>query len=155
MQPFREVHWRRVGVVAGIALAVAAAAVWNYRLFGLRVGHRSANSIIVIAPYRYAGTWVFDDPQAALTREAFVGGAPEVIDALVAGIPDAQKGFRLTASASPFPGYSNKLTWLRGDTNGNTYRLDKPEMEAWLCPALFKYYEQPPRELYVRADPLP
>jgi hypothetical protein len=27
-------------------------------------------------------------------------------------------------------------------------------MEGWLCPALFKYFEEAPPELYVQADPV-
>ena len=107
---------------------------------------------MVIAPYRYSGTWVFDDPAVGLVREPFVGGVPEMIDTLVAGIPDADKGFRLTFSARPFPGYQKKLTWVRGDNTGNWYRTDDPPMEGWLCPGLFRYYRKAPTELYVRAD---
>ena len=109
---------------------------------------------MVIAPYRHNGTWVFDDDRFGLVREPFVAGVPEMIDALVADIPEAGKGFRLTFSANPFPTSQRKLVWLRGDQQGNYYRLDDPPMEGWICPALFKYYEKPPAELYVRADPL-
>jgi hypothetical protein len=28
-------------------------------------------------------------------------------------------------------------------------------MEGWLCPALLKYYDAAPPEIYVKADPLP
>ncbi len=34
------------------------------------------NSILIIQPYRYAGTWVFDDPNAQLVQEPFVEGIP-------------------------------------------------------------------------------
>lgn len=30
-----------------------------------------------------------------------------------------------------------------------------PPMEGWICPALFRYYDAAPPELYVKADPLP
>jgi hypothetical protein len=122
-------------------------------MFAPFMPYRPANSIMTIAPYRCNGTWVFDDPRAGLVREPFVGGVPEMIDLLVADIPAADKGFRLTFSAREFPGYQRKLTWVRGDSTGNWYRLEKPPMEGWLCPALFKYYRQAPKELYVRADP--
>jgi hypothetical protein len=56
----------------------------------------SSNSIFVIAPYWYNGTWVFDDKNAGLSREPFVAGVPEMIDVLVNDIPDAKEGFRLT-----------------------------------------------------------
>jgi len=143
----------RVAIALGIVLLVAGAAAWH---FGLLPGSRpriSANSIMVIVPYRHAGTWVFDDAAVGLVREPFVGGVPEMIDTLVAKIPNANDGFRLTFSASPFPGYQRKLTWTRGDSIGNWYRLDDPPLEGWLCPALLRYYEKPPKELYVKADP--
>ena len=98
-------------------------------------------------------TWVFDDPAAGLVREPFVGGVPEMIDTLVADIPNADQGFRLTFSATPFPGYQKKLTWLRGDSTGNWYRVEDLKMEGWLCHGLFKYFRTAPKELYVKADP--
>ena len=41
-----------------------------------------ANSIMIISPYRHAGTWVFDDPNTELVREPLVTGVPEMIDHL-------------------------------------------------------------------------
>ena len=45
--------------------------------------------------------------------------------------------------------------WLRGDPSGggNFYRHDDPPMEGWICPAMFKYYQSPPKALYVKAEP--
>ena len=63
------------------------------------------NTIMVIDPYWFAGTWVFDDETVGLVREPFVSGVPEMIDELVKNTPDARNGFRLTFSAGPFPGY--------------------------------------------------
>jgi hypothetical protein len=59
------------------------------------------NQIMLIAPYwlEEVGMWVFDDPATGLTREPFVEGVPEMIDHLVADIPDARAGFRLLFSA--------------------------------------------------------
>lgn len=112
------------------------------------------NSILVISPYRYQGTWVFDDDRFGLVREPFVAGVPEMIDVLVADIPNADQGFRLTFSARPFPDFEKKLSWVRGDMDGNYYKLEDPLMEGWLCPAMFKYFDEAPAELYVKADPL-
>jgi len=112
-----------------------------------------SNVIRVIKPYWYEGTWVFDDPAVDLEREPFVAGVPELIDELVADIPAARQGFRMTFAAGPFPGYQRRLHWLRPEFGGHWYRSDELEMEGWLCPALFKYFEEPPPELFVRADP--
>jgi hypothetical protein len=115
---------------------------------------RPQNAIMVIAPYRYQGTWVFDDAATGLVREPFVAGVPEMIDHLVADIPNAASGFRMLFSARPFPGHQKKLVWTRADEggDGNYYRLDDPPMEGWLCPALLKYFAQAPPELYVKAE---
>jgi hypothetical protein len=144
---------RRVAVAAIGALAVVLAICWFCGLLPPIAPDRPANSIMVIAPYRFNGTWVFDDPRSGLVREPFVAGVPEMIDVLVSDIPEADKGFRLTFSAREFPGYQRKLTWVRGDSAGNWYRLEDPPMEGWLCPALFKYYREAPKELYVMAEP--
>ena len=93
------------------------------------------NSIMVIEPYRYVGTWVFDDAAMGLDKEPFVAGVPEMIDYLVRDIPKADKGFRMTFSAKPFPGHQYRLTWLRTENEGNWYKLDDPPMEGWFCRA--------------------
>ncbi len=110
------------------------------------------NQIQVIAPYWHAGTWVFDDPDTGLTREPFVMGIPEMMNDLVKEIPNAGDGFRLLFSPAPFPGYQRRLEWVREEMGGNWYRADEPPMEGWLCPALFRYFDQALRELYVKAE---
>jgi hypothetical protein len=145
-----KTRWRLLGAVALVAAACVAA---GYYLTNRETtAPPSDNSLFVIAPYWYNGTWVFDDEKAKLKREPFVAGVPEMIDVLVKDIPNAKEGFRLTFSAKPFPGHEYKLTWLRGDQTGNFYKLDDPPMEGWICPAMFKYYRGAPKELYVKAD---
>ena len=92
------------------------------------------NSLLVIVPYWYEGTWVFDDPAVGLQREPFVSGVPEMIDNLVSNIPDARKGFRLTFSADPFPGFQKELKWVRGELGGNWYRTEDPPWKAGSVP---------------------
>lgn len=110
------------------------------------------NSLFVISPYRYEGMWVFDDPAVGLVREPFVSGIDVMIDRLVAEIPNAAKGFRLIFSPTAFPGYTVKLEWRRTEYGGHWYYSPHFEMEGWLCPALFKYFKDAPRELYARAE---
>jgi hypothetical protein len=107
----------------------------------------------VIYPYKDNGTWVFDDLQRNLVREPFVAGTDKMIDRVVADIPDAAKGFRLTFSASPFTGHRYRLDWLREEGGGNWYRSEQMEMEGWLCPALLLYFPAAPKHLYVRPEP--
>ena len=112
------------------------------------------NALGVIAPYKWEGMWVFDDPAVGLSREPFVSGIDTMIDLLVAEIPNAEKGFRLIFSERPFPGYTVKLEWRREEYGGNWYWAEQYKMEGWLCPALFKYFERAPAELYGRAEGL-
>ena len=110
------------------------------------------NAIGIIAPYKYEGLWVFDGPAVGLSREPFVSGIDKMIDRLVAQIPNAENGFRLLFSATPFPGYTVKLVWRREEYGGNWYYSPQLDMEGWLCPALFRYFDKAPPELYGRAE---
>ena len=77
-----------------------------------------------------------------------------MIDRLVADIPDAKRGFRLTFSAGAFPGY--ELAVQRGEAfeKGHYYHDPKTGRRGWLCPALFKYFHDAPATIYVKADAL-
>jgi hypothetical protein len=112
------------------------------------------NSLFVIVPYKYEGTWVFDDPAVGLKKEPFIAGIDTMIDKVVADIPNAERGFRAIFSAMPFPGYTLKLQWRRQESGGNWYYCEKFSIEGWLCPALFKYFAEAPREIYVKAEAL-
>jgi hypothetical protein len=107
--------------------------------------------IRVIRPYKYFGTWVFDDETTGLEHEAFVAGADTMIDLATEDIPNAEKGFVMLFSADPFPGYQVHLEWLREDMEGNVYLWKDKKVEGWLCPALFKYFETAPKNIYVLA----
>ena len=113
-----------------------------------------ANALNVIIPYKYEGMWVFDDADAGLDKEPFVEGADVIIDrALEAkGVTNADSGFRLLFSAGEFPGYDVKFTWLRAADGGNYYAAEGSNLEGWLCPALFKYFDEAPKEIYARFE---
>lgn len=124
------------------------------------------NQIMVIRPYWLAAAqlWVFDDEMRGLIQEPFVSGMPQMINHLIKDLPcfDGTKGFRLLFSALPFPGWQKKLVRLQEMLGGNWYSTgtagtvigDDPYMEGWLCPALFRYFNIAPPEIYVRAEPL-
>lgn len=112
----------------------------------------SSNSIRVIMPYKFAGTWVFDDENVGLIREPFVAGTPKMIDQLVSTISNASEGFRLTFSTQKFPEYDLTFKWLRADGVGNWYFCEQYNKEGWLCPGLFKYYKKAPEIIYIKAE---
>lgn len=112
------------------------------------------NALMVITPYKYQGTWVFDDPAVDLSHEPFIAGIDTMIDKAVSRIPNAEKGFRAIFSARDFPGSDFKLEWRREESGGNWYYSDQFQMEGWLCPALLKYFQNAPREIYVKVEEL-
>ena len=133
-----------------------------------------SNAIAVIYPYKTRGLWMFDDPAVALREEPFVSGVGEIIDLMTAGIPDAINGFRMMFSANPFPGYDTVLEHIEKDRmthypatkttpkefipavmRGDWYVHPETGMEGWLCPALLKYFDNPPKRIFVKleADP--
>lgn len=112
------------------------------------------NAINLIIPCRYEGPWVFDDARDGLDKEPFASGADTMVDVLVAGILNAQKGFRLLVSATPFPGYKVRMEWRCEEHGRNWYFSTDFKMESWLWPALFKYFEKAPEEIFARAEPI-
>ena len=106
-----------------------------------------ANTMFVIFPWRDRGTWMFDDAAVGLMREPFVSGIPEMMELLVARIPDAHQGFRLVFSAQPFPGHEVELERLREEAGGAWYSLQAQTRQGWLCSALMKYFSSPPAQL--------
>jgi hypothetical protein len=107
------------------------------------------NQINVIKPYKWNGLWVFDDEEKGLVKEALVGGMPKLIEMATqqAGIESPEKGFVAIFSKDPFPNGKICLEWVRSEIGGNVYRWQ--EMEGWLCPALLKYFSEPPKKIYV------
>lgn len=114
------------------------------------------NAILAIYPYKDEDLWVFDDARAGLDKEPFIAGADTMIDrALEAkGIVNGHKGFRLLFSGGQFPGYEFRFTWVREGEGGNWYHSADLNMEGWLCPALFKFFEAAPKEICAKFEPL-
>ncbi|HEX7878512.1 MAG TPA: DUF6717 family protein [Candidatus Eisenbacteria bacterium] len=110
------------------------------------------NALTVLTPYKNNGMWVFDDDRTGLVREPFIMGIPRMIDRVVADIPNAAEGFNLIFSATRFPGAQLKLEWRRADGGGNWYWSADDDMEGWLCPALFRYFDEAPKEIHVRVE---
>lgn len=113
-----------------------------------------ANSIMMIAPYWYNGTWVFDDESKGLDKELFITSVPEMINELVKEIPNARSGFRLVFSATPFPNYQIELIRVRLESGGYWYKMKGTETEGWLCPSLFKYFVVAPKSIFAKAEKL-
>jgi hypothetical protein len=61
-----------------------------------------------------------------------------------------KNGFLLLFSATSFPSADLQLEWVREDGSGNIYLWREAGQEGWLCPALLRYFDRAPAELYVQ-----
>jgi hypothetical protein len=75
-----------------------------------------------------------------------------LIDLFVKDVPGAKDGFKLYFSGSPFPNVQVILSKIREEYEGNWYRWDATGQEGWLCPALFKYFENAPEKIYCKVE---
>jgi hypothetical protein len=140
-----NIEWDDKGNVTLVSLRPGA---WETELITL--AQTAMNGIYVISPYKHHGMWVFDDARVGLLQEPFVAGADTWIDRVVADIPNAEKGFTLIFSSTPFPGHQFRLDWRREEGGGNWYYSADLDMEGWLCPALFRYFSDAPASLYAQ-----
>jgi hypothetical protein len=92
--------------------------------------------------------WVFTDERRNLLEEPFVAGVPEIITEIVADIPNAKEGFRLTFSAGPFPGH--ELVATRGEPESGAIGITSrtPTKRAGSVP-LFNSFPRRPRNTCV------
>lgn len=114
---------------------------------------------MAITIYKDGGIWMFDDERVGLVQEALVAGMPEIIEKAISIFqPGCENRVGVVFSGLAFPGHHVKLDWVKSDEHndpdyqtqiGNWYRWEEHNLEGWLCPALFKYFEKAPKELYV------
>lgn len=116
--------------------------------------YRTGNAIMTIVPYADYGTWVFDDPAKGLVKEPFVLGIPEMINVMVADIPNARGGFRLNFMASKPPRTSDvfHLKKVHEEDGGAWYRDTRTRLVGWLCPATLNYFPAFPDEIWCWSE---
>lgn len=112
----------------------------------------TTTAIMTIYPYKCEDLWVFDDPSVGLEKEPFVSGADDIIDMMVLPLKNADSGFKLLFSNTAFDGFQHSLTCLFSDDDGWWYLHEDSGLQGWLCPALFKYFNDVPKILYVAVN---
>lgn len=118
------------------------------------------NTINIIYPYRLRMqgvfgqdivSWVFDDPERGLHREAFVAGMDDMLDTLAGDC----NMLAIRFSKHKFPGYQYELK-RRGYAHGGFfYYCPELNAEGWLCGAARKYFLFHPRRLYIQVERIP
>jgi hypothetical protein len=61
--------------------------------------------------------------------------------------------FVMLFSATPFPGHQYQLEWAASEFGGDIYHLPELGLEGWLCPALLKYFDKAPTQIFVQIRP--
>jgi hypothetical protein len=127
-----------------------------------RLREVDVSKVHAVRPYWLpeTGEWAFDDEARGLEREPFVLGASERITELLGdslgwrGLEKArQGGFLLLFSERPFDAYQARYYLVREEGGGHVYQDDWGR-EAWLCPALLKFFDEAPHALYARVEAL-
>ena len=111
------------------------------------------NQITVINPEKKFGLWVFTDPRTGLVDEPFVSGADVLLDVMTWHIPGAAEGFNLLFSAGRFPDADHEFVRQHEDDKGWWYWHKQSGLSGWLCPALFKYFDEAPERIFVKCKP--
>lgn len=112
------------------------------------VKDKTKNQINVIYPYRTKAGWSFDDAEVELHGEPFIAGLPEIIDS-VAGEVD---NFTAYISKDPIPDYTILLNRMDDKNEIGWYEMEGTELVGWLCPATLKYFENYPKQIYVKIE---
>ena len=107
-----------------------------------------SNSIFIIYPEKKNNVWMFTDEKVGLNDEPFISGIPEIIDSYIGDI----KKFVLYFSSNKFPLTTTTLTKVKDEYDGAWYIDETTKMQGWLCPALLKYFKEPPQNLYVKIE---
>jgi len=109
------------------------------------------NQINVINPYKYHGQWVFDDESKGLDKEPFVAGADTLIDTLTGGLTDS---CQIIFSKDAFPTANFVVDKVdAGPAGGTNYKynaVNNTTHKLWLCPALLKYFSNPPNNIHFQ-----
>lgn len=108
------------------------------------------NSIFSIKPYKYEGTWVFDDERVGLVKEPFLMGIPEMIDEVLLNRKITTEAFTVFFSSTGFPEADLVLEKQEEESGGTWYLNKSNESRGWLCPALFLYYKIAPKQIFVK-----
>ena len=77
-----------------------------------------------------------------------------MLDVATAHLLNADRGFLAVFSASYFPDAQIVVEWVKADGGGNVYRWKEKEMEGWFCPALLRYFSEPPAKLFIQMKPV-
>jgi hypothetical protein len=115
--------------------------------------------MMTITVYRdsESGHWVFDDEARGLKREPLVRGTDRILDEIrlrMSTGPGVPESLVLVFSGQAFPGSRFSFHRRQYEAGGCWYEWMEEGMRGWLCPALFRYFDEAPDILHLSATPL-
>jgi len=113
----------------------------------------NVNAINVIAPYKYLGMWVFDDPKVGLVQEPFVAGADTLMDLWSVICQTLRRVFASHSRRTLSQEFTLQLIWRCAEMSGNTYHCEAMNADAGSAGSL-KYFDSPPAEIFAKCGPL-
>ena len=115
------------------------------------------DNIQCIYPYydENMGLWVFDDAEKNLQKEALIEGIDDMLDYMVKEKGLKERKLGVAFSNTEIQNHDVLLELIEpadpnGRINGNMYRWTKNQINGWLCPSLYKYFEEAPKKLYMK-----
>lgn len=96
--------------------------------------------------YKQNEVWVFDDEEKGIYAEPFVRGSSELIDEAASIVMLSGKPTRLIFSDTEDLLFEMELEDMDG--KWSKYYSEEFNMEGWLCPVLYEYFETPPKRIF-------
>lgn len=103
--------------------------------------------MFTISPYKYNGTWVFDDLSKGISKELFINGSDGIFEYFY---NQRNQYFELKFSDKPFPECELIFNKKNQELDGYWYSCCSLRMSGWLCPVILKYYGEAPERLFVQ-----
>lgn len=115
--------------------------------FGINL-EKGTNHMKTLNLYKEGDTWYFDDESKQVKHEPFVMGISEMITEMVG----EKKKAKVEFSSEEFEDKQFSLEWLMPENGGNWYGCKELGMAGWLCPVLYKYFDDAPKSLFLRFE---
>ena len=115
------------------------------------------NALFKLNAYFKDGFWMFDDEYREIYEEPFVAGADLLFDEMSGRVDDQSiDQCSVVFAHTPIPEADVHAVLSHGDGyDGHYYTVEqyKPEIQGfqfWLCPALLAFYDEAPKDLFVK-----
>ena len=111
----------------------------------LKLKPKGQKAIFSVLIHKMGNEWFMDDVTKEIVNEPLICGMPEIIEHIV--------GRDIHCFAATFSNTTSEdqqvLLRREPENGGYWYELKGASMRGWLCPVLFRYFDEAPLNLYV------